>query len=186
MRGITEPHAMGFRIDLAAATRAGAAAELACALLLAGALVPGAGALSLAADIRRGRERRRQDALIGKLCLAAQRIPAGVVLADPVTGSRVSAERDGWLILAIADPPYHPEAEAIVSRYMLGFWAIPDRSPLYRHLAGIRDASPARMGWRQREWLGEFNAITSAAEVTTEELAGLLDQVTRTTSAHLR
>jgi hypothetical protein len=42
------------------------------------------------------------------------------------------------------------------------------------------------MGWQQRERLAEFNAMTSAAEVTAEELAGLLEQVIRTTTAHLR
>ena len=177
---------MSARDDSAATTRAGLAAEVACALLVASALVPVAGPLSLAADIRRGRERHRQDVLIGKLWAAVKRIPAGTVLDDPVTGSRVSAERDGgFLILAIADRLDHPDPEATVARYMLGYWAVQARPPLYRHLAGVHDMSPARMRWQQRERLAEFNAITSAAEVTTEELGGLLEQVTRTTTAHL-
>lgn len=109
------------------------------------------------------------------------------MLDDPVTGCRVSAERDGgFLMLAIADPPDHPDLEATVARYVLGYWAVQARPPLYRHLAGVRDISPARLRWQQRERLAEFNAITSAAEVTTEELAGLLEQVTRTRSANLR
>jgi hypothetical protein len=185
MTGLTRPH-MGSGDDPAAITAAGLAAEVAWALLITAALVPAAAPLSLAADIRRGRERRRQDVLIGKLWAAVQRIPAGSVLADPIAGSLVSAERDGgFLILAITDPPGHPEAEAVVARYMLGFWAVREHPPLHRHLAGVHDASPARMGWNQRERLAEFNASTSALEVTTEELAGLLDQVTRTTSVHL-
>jgi hypothetical protein len=187
MSGTTRPRLMRSLGDSAAVTGAGLAAEVGCALLIAGVLVPVAGPASLAADIRRGRERRRQDVLIGKLWVAVQRIPAGTVLHDPATGSRVSAEREsGWLILAIADPPDHPEAVATVTRYLLGFWAVPERPPLYRHLAADHDVSPARMQWQQREMLAEFNAKTSAAEVTTEELAGLLDQVTRTTSAHLQ
>jgi hypothetical protein len=102
-------------------------------------------------------------------------------------GSRPAAERDrGFLILAIADPLDHPDPEATVARYMLGFWAVPARPPLYRHLAGVHDMSPTSIGWQQRERLAEFNAMTSAAEVTSEELAGLLDQVIRTTTAHLR
>ncbi len=117
--------------------------------------------MSLAADIRRGRERHRQDVLIGKLWTAVKRIPAGSVMADPVNGCRVSVERDGgFLILAVADPPDHPEAEATVARYTLGYWSVQARPPLYRHLAGIRDSSPARMRWQQRERLAEFNAIT--------------------------
>jgi hypothetical protein len=175
--------------DLTARRGAGAglAAGVGCALLIAAALVPGAATLSLAADIRRGRERHRQDVLIGKLWVAAERIPAGAVLHDPVTGSPISAEREGgFLILAVSDPPEHPDAEATVARYTLGFWAVQARPPLYRHLAGIHDISPARMRWQQRKRLAEFNAITCAAEVTTAELAGLLDQVTRTATAHLR
>ena len=177
---------MNARDDSASTTGAGRAAEVARVLVVATALVPVAGALSLAADIRRGRERHRQDVLIGKLWTAVKRIPPGTALEDPVTRRRVSAEREGgFLILAITDPPGHPEAEAVVARYMLGFWAVPERPPLHRHLAGVHDASPARMGWHQRERLAEFNASTSALEVTTEELARLVDQVTRTTSAHL-
>ena len=187
MTGTTRPRAMSTRADSTATTRAGFAAEVACALVIATALVPVAGTLSLAADIRRGRERHRQDVLIGKLWAAVKRIPVGTVLDDPVTGSRVCAERDGgFLILSIADPLDHPDPEATVARYMLGYWAVPARPPLYRHLAGIHDMSPAQMRWQQRKRLAEFNAITSAAEVTTEELAGLLDQVTRTTTAHPR
>jgi len=187
MTGTTKPHIMSTRHDWAGTSGAGFAAEVACALLVATILVPVAGPLSLAADIRRGRERRRQDVLIGKLWTAVKRIPAGTVLDDPVTGSRVSAERDGgFLMLAIADPLDHPDPEATVARYVLGYWAVQARPPLYQHLAGIRDMSPARMRWQQRKRLTEFNAIISAAEVTIEELAELLDQVTRTTTAHLR
>jgi len=185
--GTTKPRITSTCADAAVTTGAGLAAEVACALLIATALVPVAGSMSLAADIRRGRERHRQDVLIGKLWTAVKRIPAGSVMADPVNGCRVSVERDGgFLILAVADPPDYPEAEATVARYTLGYWSVQARPPLYRHLAGIRDSSPARMRWQQRERLAEFNAITSAAEVTTEELAGILDQVTRTMAAHLR
>jgi hypothetical protein len=187
MTRTTMPRAISSRVDSAATTRAALAAEVACALLVAGASIHVVGPLSLAADIRRGRERHRQDVLIGKLYAAVERIPAGVVLDDPVTGSRVSAERDGgFLILAISDPLDHPDAEATVARYTLGFWAVQARPPLYWHLAGIHDMSPARMRWQQRRRLAEFNATVSAAEVTTDELAGLLEQVTRTTTAHLR
>jgi len=178
---------MSARDDSASAARAGLAAEVARVLVVAGALVPVAGALSFAADIRRGRERHRQDVLIGKLWTAVKRIPHGAVLEDPVTRSRVSAERDGgFLILAIADPHDHPEVEAIVARYTLGYWSVQVRPPLYRHLAGIHDASPAQMRWQQRERLADFNTLTSAGEVTTEELAALLRQVVRTATAHLR
>lgn len=187
MTGTTKPHIINARHDSAGTTGAGLAAEVVCALLVASALVRVAGPLSLAADIRRGRERHRQDVLIGKLWAAVKRIPAGIVLHDPVTGSRVTAERDGgFLMLAISEALDHPGPEATVARYVLGFWAVQARPPLYRHLAGIHDMSPAQMRWQQRERLAEFNAITSAAEVTTEELAGLLEQVTRTTTAHLR
>ncbi len=175
---------MSTRDDSAATTRAGLAAEVACALLVASALVPIAGPLSLAADIRRGRERHRQDVLIGKLWAAVKRLPDGTVLNDPVNGSRVSAERDGgFLILAISDPLDHPDPDATVARYVLGYWAVRALPPLYRHLAGVHDMSPARMPWQQREQLAGFNAITSAAEVTTDELAALLEQVTRSTTA---
>lgn len=178
---------MRTRDESAATTRAGRAAEIACALLVATALVPLSLPMSLAADIRRGRERHRQDVLIGKLWAAVKRMPAGIVLDDPVTGCRVSAERDGgFLILAITDPVDNPDPEATVSRYVLGYWAVRARPPLHRHLAGIHDESPAWMGWQQREQLAKFNAVTSAAEVTSEELAGLLGQVARTTAAHLK
>ncbi len=176
---------MRTRDDPAATTRAGRAAEVACALLVASALVPVAGPLSLAADIRRGRERHRQDVLIAKLWAAAKRLPIGTVLLDPVNGSRVSVERDGgFLILAITDALDHRDPEATVARYVLGYWAVRARPPLYRHLAGVHDMSPARMPWQQREQLAEFNAITNAAEVTAGELAGILGQVTRTTTAY--
>jgi hypothetical protein len=42
------------------------------------------------------------------------------------------------------------------------------------------------MRWQQRERLAEFNATTSAAEVTTEELTALLVQVARSTEARLQ
>jgi len=178
---------MSARHDSASATGAGLAAEMARALAIATALVPVAGALSLAADIRRGRERHRQDVLLGKLWTAVKRIPADTVLEDPVTRSQIRAERDGgFLILAIADPADYPDAEATVARYSLGYWSVQARPPLYRHLAGIHDASPAQMRWQQREQLARFNAMTSAAEVTSEELAALLVQVTRSTATHLR
>jgi hypothetical protein len=136
--------------------------------------------MSLTADIRRSRERHRQDVLLRKLWDAVKRIPAGTLLNDPDTGCRISAERDGgFLILAIADPPDHPDAEAIVARFTLGYWAVQARPPLYRHLSGIHDPSPARMRWQERERLAQFTAISSAGEVTTEELAGLIDQVAR-------
>jgi hypothetical protein len=177
---------MSARDDSASVTGAGLAAEMARALVVAGAIVPVAGALSLAADIRRGRARHRQDVLAGKLWTAVKRIPPGAVLEDPVTGSQVSAERDGgFLILAVADPPDHPDAEAIVARYELGYWSVQVRPPLYRHLAGIHQTSLAQIRWQQRERLAEFNASCSAAQVTTQELAALLVQVTRTTAAHL-
>jgi hypothetical protein len=38
------------------------------------------------------------------------------------------------------------------------------------------------MRWQQRERLAEFNAMTSAAEVTTEELGALVVQVARCTT----
>jgi hypothetical protein len=168
-------------------TAAALAAEVARTLVIASALAHVAGTLSLAADIRRGRERHRQDVLIGKLWTAVKRIPPGTVLEDPATRSRVSAERDGgFLILAIADPADYPDAEATVARYMLGYWSVQARPPLYRHLAGIHDTSPAQMRWQQRERLAEFNAMTSAAEVTTEELAALVVQVARCTATHRR
>jgi hypothetical protein len=187
MTGTAQPHITSTRGESPGATGAALTAEVACALLVAIAMVGVGGPLSLAADIRRGRDRHRQDVLIGKLWAAVKRIPAGAVLDDPVSGSQVSAERDGgFLMLAISDPLDHPDPETIVARYVLGYWAVQARPPMYRHLAGVHDMSPARMRWQQRERLAEFNAITSAAEVTTEELAGLLEQVTRTTTAHLQ
>jgi hypothetical protein len=178
---------MRARDDSAPITAAALAAEVARTLVIASALAHVAGTLSLAADIRRGRERHRQDVLIGKLWTAVKRIPPGTVLEDPATRSRVSAERDGgFLILAIADPADYPDAEATVARYMLGYWSVQARPPLYRHLAGIHDTSPAQMRWQQRERLAEFNAMTSAAEVTTEELGALVVQVARCTATHRR
>lgn len=124
---------------------------------------------------------------MGKLWTAVKGIQSGTVLEDPATRSRVSAERDGgFLILAIADPVDYPNAEATVARYTLGYWSVHARPPLYRHLAGIHDTSPAQMRWQQRERLAEFNAMTSAAEVTTEELAALVAQVARCTATHRR
>jgi hypothetical protein len=185
--GSTNPRETRPCADSAVTTGAALAAEVACALLIATALVPVAGSMSLAADIRRGRERHRQDVLIGKLWTAVKPIPAGTVMTDPVSGCRVTVERDGgFLILAIADPLDHPDAEATVARYTLGYWSVQARPPMYQHLAGIHDASPAQMRWQQRERLAEFNAIISAAEVTTEELTRLLIQVTRTMAARLR
>jgi hypothetical protein len=179
---------MNARDDSASTTGAGRAAEVARVLVVATALVPVAGALSLAADIRRGRERHRQDVLIGKLWTAVKRIPPGTALEDPVTRRRVSAEREGgFLFLAIADPLDHdPDSEAIVARYTLGYWSVQVRAPLYRHLAGIRDTSPAQMRWQQRERLAEINADTSAAEVTSRELAALLVLVARSRATHLQ
>jgi len=175
------------RDESASTAGAALAAEVVRALVITTALARVAGTMSLAADIRRGRERHRQDVLIGKLWTAVKRIPPGAVLEDPVTRSQVRAERDGgFLILAIADPLDHPEAEATVARYTLGYWSVQARPPLHRHLAGIHDTSPAQMRWQQRERLAEFNAMTSAAEVTTEELAALVVQVARCTATDRR
>jgi hypothetical protein len=178
---------MSARDNSAPTAGAGLAAEVARALVITTALARVAGTLSLAADIRRGRERHRQDVLIGKLWAAVKRIPPGTVLEDPVTRSRVSAERDGgFLMLAIADPLDYADAEATVARYTLGYWSVQARPPLYRHLAGVHDTSPAQMRWQQRERLAEFNAMTSAAEVTTEELAALVVQLARCTATYRR
>lgn len=92
MSGTTRPRAVSSGDDSAATTRAGLAAEVAWALLVASALLRVAGPLSLAADIRRGRERHRQDVLIGKLWTAVKRIPAGQcsTTQSPAAGSVLS------------------------------------------------------------------------------------------------
>jgi len=114
------------------------------ALLIAGAVVAAAGAVSLAADLRRGRAWHQQDVLLRKLWIAVKRIPSGYVLADPDTGELLSAEREkGWLTLAVTDPP-EPSRASTVTRYMVGRWAAPNPPPLYQHLAPLDDLPPAR------------------------------------------
>ncbi len=63
------------------------------ALLIAGAVVTAAGAVSLAADLRRGRAWHKQDVLLRRLWAAVKRIPSGYVLADPATGELLNVER---------------------------------------------------------------------------------------------
>jgi hypothetical protein len=149
------------------------------ALLIAGAVVTAGAAASLAANLRRGRAWHEHDVLLRRLWAAVKRIPPGYVLADPGTGELLSAERDkGWLTLAVTDPP-EPGRASTVTRYMVGRWAAPNPPPLYRHMAAIDDLPPARWRLRQQAWLADFNTKTGALEVTTGEIADLLDQVNR-------
>jgi len=155
-------------------------------LLVAGGLLAPGGAVSLAADLRRGRGWHEQDVMLRKLWTAARRIPSGYVLTDPANGELLTVERErGWLTLAVTDPP-QPGAEAAVSRYPLGKWAAPEQPPLFRHVAGLGDIPPARWRWRQRAALLEFNSRTGAAGATAAELAALLDQVNRAWAVDLR
>ncbi len=155
-------------------------------LLVVGGLLALGGAVSLAADLRRGRAWHEQDIMLRKLWTAVKRVPSGYVLTDPASGELLTVERErGWLTLAVTDPP-QPGAEAAVSRYPLGKWAAPEQPPLFRHIAGLDDLPPARWRWRQQAALLEFNTRTGAAEVTTAELAALLDQVNRAWAVDLR
>ncbi len=75
-------------------------------LLVAGGLLALGGAVSLAADLRRGRGWHEQDVMLRKLWTAARRIPSGYVLTDPANGELLTVERErGWLTLAVTDPP---------------------------------------------------------------------------------
>ena len=154
-------------------------------LLVAGGLLALGGAVSLAADLRRGRAWHEQDLMLRRLWTAAKRVPSGYVLTDPASGELLTVERErGWLTLVVTDPP-QPGGEAVASRYPLGKWAAPEQPPLFRHLAGLDSIPPARWGWRQRAAVLDFNTRTGAAEVATAELAALLDQVNRAWAADL-
>jgi hypothetical protein len=88
------------------------------ALLVAGVVVTVAGAVSLAADLRRGRAWHEQDVLLRRLWAAVKRIPSGYVLADPDTGELLSAEREkGWLTLAVTDPPEPGRASTVTATW---------------------------------------------------------------------
>lgn len=155
------------------------------AVLIAGAIVTAAGAVSLAAVLRRGQAWHEQDVLLRMLRAAVKRIPSGYVLADPDTGELLSAERErGWLTLAVTDPP-EPGRVSTVTRYMVGRWAAPNPPPLYRHMAALDDLPPARWRLRKQAWLADFNTKAGALEVSPSEIAGLLDQVNRA-EMHLR
>lgn len=153
-------------------------------LLIAGAAVAAVGAASLTAVLSHGRAWHDQDVLQRRLFAAVKRIPSGYVLTDPQTGELITAERErGWLTLAVTDAPA-PGSVAAVARYMVGSWGAPvPPSHLYRHLGALDDVPPARWRWQQRSALEHFSAQTGAAEVTTGEIAGLLDQVNRATLA---
>ncbi len=155
-------------------------------LLIAGSLLALDGAVSLAADLRRGQAWHEQDVMLRKPWTAVKRIPSGHVLTDPETSELLTVERErGWLTLAVTDPP-QPGAEAAVCRYPLGKWAAPEQPPLFRHITGLDDSPPARWRWRQQAALLEFNSRTGAAGATAAELAALLDQVNRAWAVDLR
>ena len=149
------------------------------ALLIAGAATAALGVVALGAALRHSRAWHEQDILMRKLWAAVKRIPPGRVLEDPDTGELLRAERErGWLTLAVTDPS-DSGAETIVTRYLLGRWATPLPPPLYQHMAGPDDVSPARWPLRQHAQLADFNAATEALKVTTGELATLHAQVRR-------
>jgi hypothetical protein len=149
------------------------------ALLIAGAVVTAAGAVWLVTVVRRGLAWHEQDVLLGKLWATVKRIPSGYVLCDPDTGELLCVERErGWLTLAVVDPPA-PGSASTVTRYMIGKWAAPVPPPLFRHMAALDDLPPARWRLRKQAWLADFNAEAGALVMTTDEIAGLLDQVNR-------
>jgi hypothetical protein len=149
------------------------------ALLIAGAVLTAAGAVWLVTVLSRGRAWHEQDVLLRKLWATAKRIPSVYVLCDPDTGELLGAERErGWLTLAIINPP-EPGRASTVTRYMIGKWAAPLPPPLFRHMAALDDLPPARWRLRKQAWLAGFNAKTGALVMTTDEIAGLLDQVNR-------
>jgi hypothetical protein len=176
---------LGARGDSAGIMAAGLAAVIVWlwfpyrALIIAGAVVAVLGALSLAADLRRGRAWHEQDVMIRKLWADVKAIPSGVVLADPETGDLLTVERErGWLTLAVTDPPA-PGTRAVVTRYPLGYAAAPSPPPLHRHMGALDDLPPARWRWRQRAGLELFAAQSGGLDVTAADLAGLAAQLRR-------
>jgi hypothetical protein len=165
------------------------------ALLVVGTVVAVLAGAALIASTRRGRDWRQHQALTRELWVAASRIPPGRVLADPGTGDLIRVERvRGSLTLVLAVPPRcrpedpapgkpedpaqgrpegrpgdlargRPEGPApVVARYLIGRWGAPVRPPVRRRSVGAADAS-TRGG---------------AVEISTAELAKLVDQVLRT------
>ena len=176
---------LGSRGDSAAIMTAGIAAVVAWlwfpyrALIIAGAVVAVLGAVSLAADFRRGRPWHEQDVMVRKLWAAAKAVPSGVVLADPDTGDLLTVERErGWLTLAVTDPP-EPGSQAVVTRYPLGYGAAPVPPPLHRHMGGLDDLPPSRWRWRQRAALEYFSSQAGGLDVTAAEMAALTAQLHR-------
>lgn len=129
------------------------------ALLVVGSIVAVLAGTALIASARRGQGWRQHQALTRELWVTASRIPPGRVLTDPGTGDLVAVERErGRLILVVASPT------AGVARYVIGRWGAPVRPPVRRRPPDAVDAdTPAR-----------------ALEVSTAELAKLVDQILRT------
>lgn len=148
------------------------------ALLVVGTVVAVLAGAALIAGARRGRGWRQHQALTRELWVTARRIPPGRVLTDPGTGDLVCVERKrGWLILVVAipSPPSQPEDASAgrsagagptvsVTRYVIGRWGAPVRPPVRRRPADAADA----------------DSPPGALEVSTAELAKLVDQVLRT------
>jgi hypothetical protein len=148
-------------------------------LLVAGGVLIALGGAGLVFNARRGRAWRQQDALVRELWAAAKRIPPGRVLADPGTGDLLSVERgSGWLTLVVSAPP-RPGRHAAAARYVLGHWGAPVRPPVRRHLAAGDGVPPVRPGSRPKAPAADW-ARENRAEVTADELGGLIEQVTRT------
>lgn len=166
----------GSRVDYAVFCVAGIVTALAylwlpnVALLILGLVVAVLAGTALIVGARRGRDWRKHQALIRQLWITARRIPPGHVLADPGTGELLSVERErGWLTLVVTVPPRPDRSEATV-RYVIGHWGAPVKPPVRRRSADPADSmDPANAG-----------ALADPAEVSTAELARLVDQVLRT------
>jgi hypothetical protein len=162
----------GSRVDYAVFCVAGIVTALAylwlpsVALLILGLVVAVPAGTALIVGARRGGGWRQHQALIRQLWIAANRIPPGHVLADPGTGELLSVERErGWLILVVTVPP-RPGRPEVTVRYVIGHWGAPVKPPMRR-----RPADPA----------GPAEAVRAGpAEVSTAELARLVDLVLRT------
>lgn len=174
----------------AALTAAGAA--LAASHLWAGNLGPtmlgaaltGVALAWLVRVLRRSPDHRRQVELIRRLWATARRLPADTVLSDPLTDHSLWVERRrGFVTLATLDPGEEATPgngrDALVTRYLLGFWTAPLPPPLVRHVCGLDEPPPERMSWREAMEVSRLNETTGAMETPTDELLHLLEQIDR-------
>jgi hypothetical protein len=136
-------------------------------------------------DERGGGREHNERLLLRHLWDGARRLPSGRIVVDPVSGKCIGVQRHwGVLTLLVGDPPAAPDA--LVTRYLLGFWRRPLSPPLFQETAPVHEIpgrESLRTSLRESFTLTRFNQASGAMETSLPELLELAARLERALEA---